>query len=229
MTEKQKRTTSTATSRAANARRRETAEIYDGGDHPVDQAWRGWDFKDWLDRPAGLCELDPERGKVRKQLTEDTAVHVARMLAEGLFQYHVESLLGLAERAISNWVYIAKKHATKRKDWRRKANRFETKAGAVESLGPQPPRTLHMKFADMVRKGEGIGEVTLFGALINYALDGDAKTAQWILERKAPERYGRMATRGGVQLDEEGKAKVNPMRELAAALELAADRAEDDS
>ncbi len=218
---------STADSKAFHARRRATAEVSDPKRHPVDQAWRGWDFDEWLDRPAGRCELDPERGKIPKRLTEDTAVHVARMLAEGLYQYHVESLLGLAERAISNWIYIASKHVGKRKDWRGKAKHFETKAGAEESLGPQPPITLHMKFATIVRKSEGVGEISLFGALIRAALLGDTKTAQWILERKHPERYGKAALRGDVERDEEGETKINPMRELAAALELAADRAED--
>lgn len=220
---------STSESKAFNARRRTSAESHDPGQHPVDQSWRGWDFEDWLDRPAGRCEVDPERGKVPKRLTEDTAVHVARMLAEGLYQYHVEGLLGLAERAISNWIYISKKHAEKRKDWRRKAKRFTTKAGAEESLGPQPIVTLHMKFATMVRKSEAMGEVSLFGALVNYAMQGDAKTAQWILERKHPERYGKAAMRGDVERDDDGKPKVNPMRELADALQTAADRAEDES
>lgn len=212
---------STAETKASNARRETTVEKHDKSQHPVDQSFRGWNFKDWLNRPAGTCELSTLRGGY---LTEEVAVHVGRMLGEGLYQYHVESLLGLSERAISNWCYSAKKHAAKRKEWVRRRKRFETRAGAIESLGPKPPITIQMNFAKIVRKSEAIGETTLFGALIKYALKGDAKTAMWILERKYPERYGRLSMRTDIETDDEGKPKINPIMELAEALNHVAER-----
>ena len=127
---RKKHAASTAKTRAFNARRETKVEKHDKSQHPVDQSWRGWNFKEWLNRPAGTCELSTLRGG---KLTEEVAVHVGRMLAEGLYQYHVESLLGLSERAISNWCYMAKKHAAKRKEWIRRRKRFDTKAGAIES------------------------------------------------------------------------------------------------
>lgn len=212
---------STPESRARSVGRMTTAEVHDPEQHPVDQAWRGWQFEDWLSRPAGKCELSKLRGG---RLTEEVAVHVGRILAEGLYQYHAEALLGLSERAIANWCYVGARHALKRKDWCKRARRFQTRAGAVESLGPKPERTLHMQFLKIVRKAEAIGETTLYGALIMYALNGDAKTAMWILERKYPERYGRLAMRTDIELDEHGKPKINPVTELAAALEAVAEK-----
>ncbi len=212
---------STPESRAHSVRRMTTAEKHDPDKHPVDQSWRGWDFKNWLCRPAGRCELTTLRGG---KLTEEVAVHVGRMLAEGLYQYHAEALLGLSERAISNWCAKGTKHAARRKDWIKRAKRFQTQAGAVESLGCKPEITIQMKFLKIVRKAEAIGETTLYGALIMCALNGDAKTAMWILERKYPERYGRMALRTDIELDEHGKPKINPVMELALALEAVAER-----
>lgn len=216
-----KRAESTPELRDHQRRRRSEVETHDKTQHPVDQQWRGWNFEDWLDRPAGRCEKAKNRGK---KLTEELCVDIARVLAEGLFQYHVEGLLGLSDRSIANWCRTAKRHEAKRRDWIKRAKRFKTKAGAVESLGPKPPITVHMKLQKIVRKAEAIGETTLFGALVGYALDGDAKTAQWILERKYPERYGRLALRGDVERDEDGKAKANPIRDLADALEAVAER-----
>lgn len=221
--EERKRAKPSEAAKRFKSRRKKEVEVWDGISNPIDQAWRGWEFKDWLQRPSAKCE-----GKrvPRGRLTEELVVHIARFLAEGLYQYHAEALLGLKPRAIENWIRRAKAHEAKRDAWIKRRKRFKTKAGAIESLGPKPPVTLHMQLHEIVRKSETMGETSLFGAIMMAALQGDTKAAMWLLERKRPERYGRLALRTDIEMDENGKAKVNPIRELAAALEAVAERSE---
>jgi hypothetical protein len=216
---------STPETKARQRGRSKDVETHDNETHPVDQAWQEWGYERWLSRPTGRCELTP-RG--HRKLTRELCVDICRMLGEGLYQYHVEGLLGLSDRSIVNWCARAKIREAKIAKWCKSAKLFDTHAAAVRKLGAKPMRNIYMDLKLMVRKAEAIGETTLFGALIRYALDGDAKTAQWILERKYPKRYGKYALRGENDEDSETAGKpMNPIRELARALETAHDRAED--
>ncbi len=190
--------------RAKYRHRATSVEMADPEQHPTDQAYKGTLFAKRLRRPIGLGDLR-ERRRRGKPWTPDLIEDVASMLEEGLFQYHVETLLGLSDKRISNSLHKGVLHERAMYDWDRRAEGM-TDADAEAEFGPRPDVTQEMGLAARFRQSETLGEMTLFGAIINAALEGDPKAAQWMLERRHPKRYGRAAVRMDLIAEEDGHA-----------------------
>jgi hypothetical protein len=206
--------------RAKHRRRATEVETADPSKHPTDQAYKGTLFSNRLKRPIGRGELKARRRR-GQPWTPELIEDVVAMLEEGLFFYHVETLLGLSDRKITNTLYIAGKHERAIEDWDQRAGDMSD-ADAEAELGPRPDVTPEMEFAARVKQSETLGEMTLFGAIINAALDGDTKAAQWMLERKKPMVYGsRAVARVDLQMEthESGNASEAGGENARAQLE----------
>ncbi len=189
--------------RARYRHRASEVEMADPEQHPVDQAYKGTQWEKRFGRPIGLHALK-QRRRAGMKLTEELIEDIACMLEDGIFQCHVEDLLGLSERCIANAIQRGKARANEIDDWDERAEGLDEFSASTE-LGHRPEVTMSMLLELRVRQSETIGETTLFGSLMNYALAGDTKAAMWLLERRYPQRYGRYSQRTDIPENDDGE------------------------
>lgn len=207
--------------RAKYRHRATEVEIADPEQHPVDQASKGTQWEKRFGRPIGLHTLK-ERRRAMAPLTEKLIEDIACMLEDGIFQCHVEDLLGLSEKCISNAIRRGKERAKAIEDWDERAEGMDEFSASTE-FGHRPEVTMAMVLELRVRQSETIGETTLFGSLMNHALAGDTKAAMWLLERRYPKRYGRYSQRTDIPNDDGEDEGEDARAQLRAVLDTMRD------
>ena len=83
-----------------------------------------------------------------------------------------------------------------------------------------------VRLVQSITKARAVAEASMLQVVTRAAVEGDTRSAQWYLERVAPQRWGRAER----PLEQTGQttAYVNPREQLAEALALLGESYEDD-
>ncbi len=210
-----------ATRRASSARKRpakKTGEKSAASKRPTDF--------------VGLPSDEARRGQ--HLLTPELSEVIQRLCRNSLFQYNAAQLAGVSPKTFEGWMRRGRIRNAEIEEWHHQAGVMAddgiSEPEILRELGPVPERDRYAEFEAGINVSEAESESSIIGTIVEKALDGDEKCAQWYLERAKPKRYGKAVVSGKIMEGSTGTDGVagDPLEELLGMLAGFTDRANAD-